>query len=184
MLKYIKSLNKVVNVDINSPNETGISRTTEYQKFITSKSSNNVIEQSQGDFEKNRLQQNSIYFTNDENNPLNYGLDTLDRFAMAISNKSFDGVMTFVDKPFVSTPNYFKSCRLEQAIDIVLQNMKMVDPVKSGLKNSLIQATKFYTLSTTIAKSVRLGNRVYATYHITVLDLGKLVITEWSNNGS
>jgi len=184
MKTFIKSLRKVLEVDTRSPKETSISQTSSYQRLINSKSASDVTEKSKGDFEKNSLEENSKFLIEDDNNPLVYGLKNLDRFSMVISDKSFSGVMTFVDKPFVSTPTYFKDCSLDQARDIVLKNLGVYDAVKSGAQKSLPQATAFNILSLTLAREIRLGKRVYATYYQSVVSLGERVIKEWSHNGS
>lgn len=162
--------------------------TTAVTRFLQSTNSRtlqNSIELSTGPFEQNSLDQNSNFLIRDENNPLVYGLRNLDRMAMIIGGKSNTGVMQFNNqaKPMYSTPTFMKDASISDAIDIVLQNTEMYDPIKAGVTSKLRYAIEFNIISGRIARDVKRGIRVFTTYNDAVYNIGYNAIVEWSNNG-
>ena len=76
-----------------------------------------------------------------------------------------------------------KTAGVSEATDIVLHNLGMFDPIKSGLPNGLRYATAFNTLCLTMAKDIQRGIRVFTTYNNDVYTIGRDALVEWSNNG-
>lgn len=184
MTRFIKSLGKVIDVNIRTDSETQVTRVAQYTTIASDKSSELPnIEETTGDFEDNQLSKKGNFFIYDDNNPLVYGLKNLDRFAMIIANKSSAGVMAFAEQPPYSTADSFKRSSEDQAKDIALRNMGVYDAVKSGLRNLLPNAIAFDSLTLMIIREARRGNRVFSSYTENVFDQGKKLMMEWINNG-
>lgn len=156
-----------------------------YLQSANSRTANNSIELSTAGFEQNNVEQNSEFSNKNDDNPLVYGLQNIDRFAMVIAGKSELGTFQFSDnkKPAYSTVNIFERATHSLAVDIVLQNLHMIDPVKAGLPQQLKYAVEFNNLCQSIARDAQRGIRVFETYSDVVYTTGRNAIVEWSNNG-
>ena len=181
LIKRTSSVQEVGVVDV----DVKITSVTQFTRITNSRTAGNNLELVSAEFEQNSLERNSQFLVQNDDNPLVYGLQNLDRMAMAISGKSATGLVQFIEqtKYLYSTASYMKSTGLAEATDIVLRNLGMFDPVKSGLPRGLRYATAFNTLSLTMAKDIQRGIRVFTIYNDEVYAVGRTALVEWSNNG-
>ena len=184
MVNLVKRTTSVGEVGIANPDGI-ITSVTQFLQTANTRTANNSIELSSGKFEQNSLEQNPEFMKQSDDNPLVYGLHNVDRFAMIIAGRSEIGTMTFVDprKPVYSTVHTFKRANHSAAVDIVLQNLDMLEPIKAGLQQKLKYAIEFNNLCFAISRDAQRGIQVFAAYSDAVYTTGRNAIVEWSNNG-
>jgi hypothetical protein len=184
MVNFVKRTTSVNEVGIVN-SDSIVTSVAQFLQTANTRTANNSIELTSGKFEQNSLEQNSEFMKKNDDNPLVYGLQNVDRFAMIIAGRSENGTMTFIDpqKPVYSTVHTFKRASHSSAVDIVLQNLNMIEPIKVGLQQRLKYAIEFNNLCIAIAKDAQRGIRVFASYSDAIYTTGSNAIVEWSNNG-
>jgi hypothetical protein len=184
MVNFVKRTTSVKEVGITN-SDSIVTSVTRFLQSANTRTANNSIELSSAGFEQNELERNSEFIKQNDNNPLVYGLKNLDRFAMIIGGKSTIGTMTFVDpqKPVYSNANTLKGASHSVALDIVLQNLHMIEPIKAGVPQRLKYAVEFNNLCIAIARDVQRGIQVFTSYSDAIYTTGSNAIVEWSNNG-
>ncbi len=184
MVNFVKRTTSVNEIGITN-SDSIVTSVAQFLHTANTRTANNSIELTSGNHERNSLEQNAEFMKRNDNNPLVYGLQNVDRFAMIIAGRSNVGTMTFVDprKPVYSTVTTFIHATHPDAVDIVLQNLNMIEPIKAGVQQKLKYAVEFNNLCQSIARDVQRGIRVFTAYSDAIYTTGSNAIVEWSNNG-